>query len=85
MCRWGAERRVNRAQTRERGPPSVLAVLKLCKLSCVFPIVTVGADHVQDAPAHVDHLPPARITLQPEQLHACSPEVPSSGHAKAAP
>ena len=24
-CRWGAERRVSRAQTRERGPPSELA------------------------------------------------------------
>ena len=22
VCRWGAERRVSRAQTRERGPPS---------------------------------------------------------------
>ena len=24
-CRWGAERRVSRAQTRERGPPSARA------------------------------------------------------------
>ena len=24
-CRWGAERRVPRARTRERGPPSALA------------------------------------------------------------
>ena len=24
-CRWGADRRVSRAQTRERGPPSALA------------------------------------------------------------
>ena len=28
MCRWGAERRVSRAQTRERGPPSALAELQ---------------------------------------------------------
>ena len=31
--RWGAERRVSRAQTRERGPPSALAEILVLILS----------------------------------------------------
>ena len=30
QCRWGAERRVKRAQTPERGPPSALMVVMSC-------------------------------------------------------
>ena len=34
LCRWGAERRVKRAQTRERGPPSALAEFLSTKTFC---------------------------------------------------
>ena len=44
QCRWGAERRVLRAQTREQGPPSALAEflnfpMKLLTSGKVFPYV----------------------------------------------
>ena len=46
-----------------------------------LPIVT---EYVEATPAYVDYLPPTRTTPQPA-LHACSPEVPPSGHAEVAP
>ena len=45
----------------------------------------VVADHVQNTPANVDYLSPARITLQPAQFNVSSPAVPPSGHAEVAP
>ena len=65
--------------------PSFYIALYVSKLSFVFLIVAEVAEHVQDPPAHVDLLPPARLLLQPPQLHACSSEVPSSGCAEVAP
>ena len=36
-CRWGAERRVKRAQTRERGPPSAPAeILKISTIKSIL-------------------------------------------------
>ena len=48
-CRWGAERRVKRAQTQERGPPSAPAVIYFFKIAvltiirlAVFNLLTVS-------------------------------------------
>ena len=40
-CRWGAERRVKRAQTRERGPPSALAEIVAKVVVVVVDVVFV--------------------------------------------
>jgi hypothetical protein len=52
---------------------------------CIFVTVVVVAEDAEATPAHVDHLPPARSTLQSRQLHPGCPEMPPSGHAKVAP